>query len=145
MANDIEPEYLQLLRQRVSRARWTNVEVIESLPHDPLLPANRVDIALMIHMYHEIENPFGLLYHLAFAMKAGGLVGVLDVDGPTDRHGTPPRLLRCEFEAMGYTQLRRETLADGAYLITFRAPAIEARATTAAQVRARVATANCRP
>ena len=145
LANDIEPEYLQLLRQRVSRARWTNVEVIESLPHDPLLPANRVDIALMIHMYHEIENPFGLLYHLAFAMKAGGLVGVLDVDGPTDRHGTPPRLLRCEFEAMGYTQLRRETLADGAYLITFRAPAIEARATTAAQVRARVATANCRP
>ncbi len=144
LANDIEPQYLQLLRQRVSRARWTNVEVIEGLTHDPLLPAGSVDVALMIHMYHEIENPFGLLYHLAFAMKPAGLVGVLDVDGPTDRHGTPPSLLRCEFQALGYTYVRRDEMADGAYLITFRAPTDAARATTAAQVRSRVATANCR-
>ncbi len=144
LANDIEPQYLQLLRQRVSRARWTNVEVIEGLPHDPLLPAGSVDVALMIHMYHEIENPFGMLYHLAFALKPAGLVGVLDVDGPTDRHGTPPALLRCEFQSLGYTYVRRDEMADGAYLITFRAPAETARATTAAQVRERVTKANCR-
>jgi SAM-dependent methyltransferase len=144
LANDIEPRYLQLLRQRVSRARWTNVEVIEGLPHDPLLPAGSVDVAIMIHMYHEIENPFGMLYHLAFAMKPTGLVGVLDVDGPTDRHGTPPSLLRCEFQALGYSYVRRDILADGAYLMTFRPPAVAARATTAAQVRDRVAKANCR-
>ena len=144
LANDIEPEYLQLLRQRVSRARWTNVEVIEGLPHDPLLPAGSVDVAIMIHMYHEIENPFGLLYHLAFAMKPDGLVGVLDVDGPTDRHGTPPALLRCEFQSLGYTYVRRDALADGAYLITFRAPTSVVRAATAAQVRERVRKAHCR-
>lgn len=144
LANDIEPEYLQLLRQRVSRARWSNVEVIEGLPHNPLLPVGSVDVAIMIHMYHEIENPFGMLYHLAFAMKPAGLIGILDVDGPTDRHGTPPSLLRCEFQAMGYAFVRSDILADGAYLITFRAPTEAARATTAAQVRERVAKANCR-
>lgn len=144
LANDIEPRYLQLLRQRVTRARWSNVEVIEGLPHDPLLPLGGVDVALMIHMYHEIENPFGMLYHLAFAMKPAGLIGVLDVDGPTDRHGTPPALLRCEFESLGYAYVRRDILADGAYLMTFRAPTEAARATTAAQVRERVARANCR-
>jgi SAM-dependent methyltransferase len=144
LANDIEPRYLQLLRQRVTRARWTNVEVIEGLPHDPLLPAGSVDVAIMIHMYHEIENPFGMLYHLAFAMKPTGLVGVLDVDGPTDRHGTPPSLLRCEFQALGYSYVRQDILADGAYLMTFRTPTAATRATTAAQVRERVAKANCR-
>ena len=144
LANDIEPRYLQLLRQRVSRARWTNVEVIEGLPHDPLLPAGSVDVAIMIHMYHEIENPFGMLYHLAFALKPTGLVGVVDVDGPTDRHGTPPSLLRCEFQALGYSYVRRDILADGAYLMTFRAPTATARTASAPQVRERVAKANCR-
>lgn len=144
LANDIEPRYLQLLRQRVSRARWTNVEVIEGLPHDPLLPTGSVDVAIMIHMYHEIENPFGMLYHLAFAMKPTGLIGVLDVDGPTDRHGTPPSLLRCEFQALGYSYVRQDILADGAYLMTFRTPTAAARATTAAQVRERIAKAKCR-
>lgn len=130
LANDIEPRYLALLRRRVAQAGWRNVDVIEGLPHDPLLPAGRVDAALMIHMYHEIEQPFGLLYHLAFAMKPNGLIGVLDVDGPTDRHGTPPRLLRCEFELMGYTYVRRQTLADGAYLALFRAPSRPTRGAT---------------
>lgn len=142
---DIEPSYLALLRRRVERAKWTNVEVVESEPHDPKLPPERVDVALMIHMYHEISQPFGLLYHLAFAMKPGGLVGVVDADYPTDRHGTPPRLLRCEFEALGYTQVRRVTLEDGAYLAIFRAPSAATRLTTPAAVRERVAASGCRP
>jgi SAM-dependent methyltransferase len=143
LANDIEPRYLALLRRRVAQSGWRNVEVIEGLPHDPILPAGGVDVALMIHMYHEIEQPFGLLYHLAFALKPGGLVGVLDMDGPTDRHGTPPRLLRCEFAAMGYEFIRREILTDGAYLAMFRAPTSATRLTTAAAVRERVQRARC--
>ena len=144
LAVDIEPRYLALLRRRVTQAGWRNVDVIESLPHDPMLPDGRVDAALMIHMYHEISQPFGLLYHLAFAMKPGGVVGVLDVDGPTDRHGTPPRLLRCEFEAVGYRYLRREILADGAYLAIFRAPTPATPFRSAAALRAAVQRAGCR-
>jgi SAM-dependent methyltransferase len=144
LAVDIEPRYLALLRRRVSDAGWRNVQVIEGAAHDPTLPDNRVDVALMIHMYHEIEQPFGVLYHLAAALKPEGLVGVLDVDGPTDRHGTPPRLLRCEFEAMGYRYVRREALVDGAYLAVFRAPLAASRLQSAAAVRARLAAAACR-
>jgi predicted methyltransferase len=143
LAVDIEPRYLAELRQRVAKARWSNVEVITGEPHDPKLPPNGVDVAILIHMYHEIEQPFGLLYHLALAMKPGGLVGILDTDGPTDRHGTPPGLLRCEVEAIGFRRIRLETLSDGSYLATFRAPAEGDRLTSAAQVRARLADAPC--
>lgn len=144
LAVDIEPRYLAMLRRRVSDAGWKNVQVIEGAPHDPTLPDARVDVALMIHMYHEIEQPFGLLYHLASALKSDGLVGVLDVDAPTDGHGTPPRLLRCEFEAMGYRFVRRDALVDGAYLAIFRAPAPTARLASAAAVRSRLLAARCR-
>lgn len=141
---DIEPRYLDLLRARVEREGWKNVRVIEGRPDDPRLPAEGIDVALMIHMYHEITQPFALLYRLAFSMKPGGLIGVVDSDGPTDQHGTPPRLLTCEFGALGYRRIRRETLADGSYLMTFAAPDAERRAASAAEVRERVAKARCR-
>lgn len=141
---DIEPRYLALLRERVESAGWTNVRVIEGTPDDPAIPPASVDVALMIHMYHEITSPFALLHRLAPAFRPGGRLAVLDVDAPTDRHGTPPRLLACELGALGYVRLRREEMADGAYLMIFRAPTAAARTQTSAEVRARVAKAKCR-
>jgi hypothetical protein len=71
-------------------------------------------------------------------------LAVLDVDGPTDRHGTPPRLLACELAALGYTRVRREEMADGAYLMIFRAPTAAERPASVADVRTRVSAARCR-
>ena len=141
---DIEPRYLALLRDRVATAGWTNVEVVEGTPGDPKLPAGSIDVALMIHMYHEIAEPFALLYRLAPAFRPAGRLAILDQDAPTDRHGTPPRLLTCELGAMGYALMRREEMPDGAYLMIFRAPEGAARPTSAADVAARVARARCR-
>jgi hypothetical protein len=76
-------------------------------------------------------------------MKPGGRVGVVDADGPTDRHGTPPRLLRCEVEALGFTYLRRVSLADGAYLAIFRSPSADRQLQSAAAVREAVQRARC--
>lgn len=141
---DIEPRYLELLRSRVERAAWTNVRVIEGSEDDPALPSASIDVAIMIHMYHEITSPFALLHRLAPAFRSGGRLAVLDVDGPTDMHGTPPKLLICELGALGYTRVRRQEIVDGAYLMIFRAPDEAGRTTSAADVRARVQKANCR-
>ncbi len=143
-AEDIEPRYLALLRERVDQSAWSNVRVIEGSAGDPAIPPASIDVALMIHMYHEITEPFALLHRLAPAFRAGGRLAVLDQDGPTDQHGTPPRLLLCELGAIGYTRLRRERMSDGAYLIVFRAPDERTRTKSAAEVRARVAAASCR-
>ena len=141
---DIEPRYLALLRDRVEAAGWKNVRVIEGTAGDPAIPAGSIDVALMIHMYHEITEPYALLHRLAPAFRAGGRLAVLDLDGPTDQHGTPPRLLACELGALGYERVRREAMADGAYLIIFRAPDEATRSKDAAEVRARVAKARCK-
>jgi hypothetical protein len=56
----------------------------------------------MVHMYHEVTEPYAFLWHLRPSLKAGGQVVVVDVDRPTDRHGIPPQLLFCEFGAVGF-------------------------------------------
>ena len=141
---DIEPRYLRLLRNRQTEEGWKNVQVIEGTAGDPKLPPGSIDVALMIHMYHEISAPFELLHRLAPAFRAGGRLAILDIDAPTDRHGTQPRLLVCELQAMGYLRVRREEMADGAYLMIFSTPDAVRRTTSAADVRTRVAQANCR-
>ena len=81
-------------------------------PNDPKLPNASFDRVLLIHMYHEIERPSEFLWHVRAALKAEGRVVVVDADRPTDRHGTPPRLLVCEFGAVGYQLTRFERLPD---------------------------------
>ncbi len=122
-ATDVQPEYLDRLRGRLARDRITGVQVILGLPRDPRLPADSVDVAILSHMYHEIENPYEFLYRLRPALLPGARVGIIDKDQPTERHGTPPALLRCELAAVGYRQLGFTLLTPAAgYLAVFAAP-----------------------
>ncbi len=88
------------------------------------------DRILMIHMYHEIAQPYEFLWHLRGDLAREGRVVVVDADRTTDRHGTPPRLLVCEFNAVGYELTRFERLADSeSYFASFepRGPRPEPR------------------
>jgi ubiquinone/menaquinone biosynthesis C-methylase UbiE len=112
LAEDIVPETRDALAQRVTRENLHNVAVRLGLPNDPKLPPGSFDRIFMIHMYHEIQRPSEFLWHLRDALSRKGRVIVVDADRPTDRHGTPPRLLICEFGSLGYELTRFERLAD---------------------------------
>jgi ubiquinone/menaquinone biosynthesis C-methylase UbiE len=124
---DITPRYLELLAARARQSGWTNVDVVRGEPHDPRLPQGVLDAALMVHMYHEISQPFGLLWNLATAMKPGGRLLILDLDRPTWGHGTPLALLRCELKAVGYRETRVDRSVPGEYIAVFVAPTLEER------------------
>ncbi|HEV2129666.1 MAG TPA: methyltransferase domain-containing protein [Longimicrobiaceae bacterium] len=127
IAQDIVPEYLERLRHRLQREQVTNVSYVLGEPHDPRLPPNSVDLALLVHMYHEVEQPYGLLYNLYPALLPGARVAVVDLDRPTQQHGTPPALLRCEFAAVGYHEVAFHELGEGSgYLAVFAPPASRA-------------------
>jgi ubiquinone/menaquinone biosynthesis C-methylase UbiE len=112
LAEDIVPATISALANRVTREDLHNVAVKLGKPTDPLLPDASFDRVLMIHMYHEIERPSEFLWNLRADLKKRGRVVVVDADRPTDRHGTPPRLLICEFAAVGYQLTRFERLQD---------------------------------
>jgi SAM-dependent methyltransferase len=119
---DIMPRYLRYLRERVDRDELTNVRLVLGDPHDPRLPKASVDVVTMIHMYHEIEQPFGLLTNLVPALRPGARIAILDMNRRTDQHGTPPPLLRCEMEAVGYRQESFHDLGIDGYVAIFSAP-----------------------
>ncbi len=122
-ATDVKSEYLDRLRARLARERITGVHLVLGLPRDPRLPTESVDVAILSHMYHEIENPYEFLYRLQPSLMPGARLGIIDMDRPTQSHGTPPALLRCELAAVGYRQLDFVLLspADG-YLAVFARP-----------------------
>jgi SAM-dependent methyltransferase len=94
--------------------------LVQGTPDDAKLPPGRFDRILLIHMYHEIAQPYGLLWRLRPALKPGGRIVIVDADRPTARHGTPPKLLACELAASGYEQVSlRKTPEAGGYLAIF--------------------------
>ncbi|HEX7886493.1 MAG TPA: methyltransferase domain-containing protein [Phenylobacterium sp.] len=122
-AEDIVEAYISGLRREAERRKLTNIRIVVGTPDNPKLPAKSIDRAVLVHMYHEVENPYALLWHLAGSMKPGGRVGVIDLDRATSAHGMPPELLKCEFEAVGYRQVSVASLAGGiGYLAIFEAP-----------------------
>jgi SAM-dependent methyltransferase len=120
---DIMPRYLRYLRERIDRDKLTNVRLALGDPHDPRLPPASLDVVTMIHMYHEIEQPFGLLTNLVPSLRPGARIAVLDMNRRTDQHGTPPALLKCEMEAVGYVQQSFHDLGVDGYVAIFSAPA----------------------
>jgi SAM-dependent methyltransferase len=120
LAQDIFPAVRDKLADRVVRERLDNVSVMLGTSADPKLPDNSFDRVMMIHMYHEIADPYEFLWRLRPSLRAGGQVIVVDADRPTDSHGTPPKLLECEMNAVGYQRVKSATpVDDGIFLMSF--------------------------
>ncbi len=122
LAEDILPAVRDQLAERVAREDLSNVSVKLGEANDPKLPDASFDRVVMVHMYHEIEQPYEFLWRLRPSLKPDGLVVVVDANRQTRDHGTPPALLKCEFAAVGYTQVDMDDMPSaGGYLATFRA------------------------
>ena len=102
LAQDIDADALRRLGNRVERERLDNVSIALGAADDPKLPANSFDRIFMVHMYHEIAEPYALLWRMWPSLREGGQVIVVDTDRPADQHGINPQLLFCEFERVGY-------------------------------------------
>ncbi|GAA4011206.1 methyltransferase domain-containing protein [Sphingomonas swuensis] len=122
LAQDIVPEVRDRLAQRVQREGLDNVAVRLGLPDDPKLPPASLDRIFLVHMYHEVTDPYAFLWHLTGGLKAGGEVIVVDADRPVKRHGIPPAQLKCELAGVGLTLDRFQRMPGGdSYFAAFRA------------------------
>lgn len=121
LAEDIVPETETRLVQRVNRDNLDNVAVKLAEPDDPKLPPRSFDRIFMVHMYHEVESPYAFLWRLREGLKPDGEVIVVDADRAPRQHGIPPKLLQCEFAAVGLKMVRLRSIAEGEnYFAAFR-------------------------
>jgi ubiquinone/menaquinone biosynthesis C-methylase UbiE len=121
LAEDIVPEVIDQLTDRVQRERLDNVAIRLGKPDDPKLPAQSFDRIFLVHMYHEVASPYAFLWHMREGLKPGGLVIVVDANRPVAHHGMPPEELKCEFGALNLKPTKFTMLTGGeAYFMAFR-------------------------
>lgn len=77
-ANDIDESSLAYLRGRCRRLSLSNVEIIVGEMDNPLFTNNSLDMAIMVLVYHMIENPDNLLLNLKRSLKPGSKLVILD-------------------------------------------------------------------
>ena len=77
-ANDIQPQMLSMLRQRLDREKLSNVELVLGTFDDPKLPANTIDLILMVDVYHEFSEPQKMLQRMHDSLKADGRLVLLE-------------------------------------------------------------------
>ena len=75
---DIQPEMLELLKQRATEVGVTNVQPILGTMIDPRLPAGEVDLILCVDVYHEFSYPERMLAAMRRALKPDGLLVLVE-------------------------------------------------------------------
>ena len=73
-AVDIQPEMLTLLTNSLAELKITNVVPVLGTISDPKLPANAIDLVLMVDVYHEFSHPHEMLEAICRGLKPGGRV-----------------------------------------------------------------------
>ena len=77
-ANDIQPEMLELVRERAQSEKIANVQTVLGTTSDPKLPAGSIDLILLVDVYHEFSQPQAMLDHMREALKPNGRLVLLE-------------------------------------------------------------------
>jgi ubiquinone/menaquinone biosynthesis C-methylase UbiE len=127
-AVDIQAGMLTLLQRTVERARLANVIPVLGAEDDPRLPAESLDLVLMVDVYHELASPQVTLGHLKRALKPGGRLVLLeyraeDPDVPIrPEHKMTKAQVKLEVEHEGFKQQRVYDDLPRQHLIIFTRP-----------------------
>ncbi len=71
-AVDVEPEMIAYLKARIQREGKKNIIPVLSTEKNVSLPANSVDLMLLVDVYHEFSFPYEMAVSMLEALKPGG-------------------------------------------------------------------------
>jgi len=133
-ANDLQPPMLDLLRQNAAKAGIGNIVTVVGDVADPKLPANTIDLVLLVDVYHEFSQPQQMLRKIRETFKADGRLVLLEyrAEDPNvpiiAEHKMTVAQVKSELEAEGFVlQPVIETLPRQHILILTKAAAKAAR------------------
>ncbi len=107
-AEDVQPEMLRLLRQNEAKAKLSNIETVLGSEADPKLPAGKIDLILLVDVYHEFSQPQKMLRKMLEALKPDGRLVLLEYrkEDPTipirPEHKMSVQEVKTELEAEGF-------------------------------------------
>ena len=107
-ANDIQPRMLEQLKKNVASRGLTNVVPVLGADDDPKLPAGKLDLILLVDVYHELSQPQRMLGEMRKALKPDGRLVLIEYrkEDPTvpirPEHKMSAMEVKTEVEAEGY-------------------------------------------
>ena len=123
-AVDIEPGMVKYLGERAQREKLANLKPVAGTPVDPGLPA-KVDLVLLVDVYHHIEARERYFRSLAASLEPGGRVAVIDFrmdspSGPPKSARIAPERVKAELEKAGYALAEEHAFLPRQYFLVFR-------------------------
>ncbi|PEN13792.1 SAM-dependent methyltransferase [Longibacter salinarum] len=106
-AVDIQPEMLDVMRARIKRDAISNVTLVRGTERNPKLPADSIDVVLMVDAYHEFAYPWEMMQSLRKSLVPGGRVVLVEY-----RQEDPSVPIK-QLHTMTEAQVKREMEAVG--------------------------------
>ncbi len=125
LAVDIQQEMLDIMAGRIEDAGIQNVELIRGDVDDPNLPADSVDLVLMVDVYHEFSHPYEMMQGIVQALKPGGNVVLVEyrAEDPSvpikPLHKMSEAQARKEMEAAGLTWVETKNMLPQQHFMVF--------------------------
>ncbi len=100
-AEEIDPAFLDHIKQKAADAKVGNVVPVLGEYTDPKLPAKDVDVVLFHDVLHHIKDRAVFLKNTAQYVKPGGRVAIIDLP-PTGSHKDEPDLIVTKDQVKGW-------------------------------------------
>ena len=106
-ATDIQPGMIEILENRIKSEGLGNMTTILGGADDPKLPAGAIDLAIMVDVYHELQQPQVFLQRLKAAFKPNGRLVLLEF------RKEDPKIPILEVHKMSVAEVKQEMEAEG--------------------------------
>src|SRR5687767_10149821 len=122
-AVDVEPDMVRYLGERAKREGLANLRPIAARPDDARLPA-KVDLVLMVDVYHHVEDRISYFRKLADSLAPGARIAVIDFRldarrGPPAAARVAPERVKAELAQAGYALAAEHTFLPEQYFLVF--------------------------
>lgn len=123
-AVDIEPDMVRYLAERARREGLQNLVAVAGKPDDPRLP-EKVDLILVVDVYHHIEDRTRYFRKLGQSLQPGGRIAIIDFkldspQGPPPSARVAPAAVKAEMKAAGLALAAEHRFLPYQYYLVFR-------------------------
>jgi precorrin-6B methylase 2 len=125
LAVDVQPEMVELLKQRINKNKIANIQPQLGTETSPKLLPESIDLAIMVDAYHEFSYPREMMTGIVSALKSGGRVVLAEYRGEDPlvfikpRHKTTQKQMQHEMSAVGLKLLKNESVLPQQHLLFF--------------------------
>ncbi len=106
-ANDIQPGMLERLTVKANEAHVHNIIKVLGTESDTKLPEGKLDLVVLVDVYHELSRPQRILQNIKDSLKPGGRLVLLEF-----RKEDPSVPIRPEHK-MSVDEVKAEVLPEG--------------------------------